>query len=266
MSASPVVATAPAAGSALSSPGPARRLSLLLWDIDGTVAETEHDGHRVAFNRAFGDEGLNWVWDEARYAQLLHVTGGRERLLADMATRPDTPPDAEGRERLARHLHAAKNRWYAQLVEDGQVQARPGVLALMHEAAANGVRQGIATTTSRANVEALMARLLGPAWAQVFSVVLCGEDTQRKKPDPEVYQLALARLGVPADEALAIEDSTPGVRAARGAELAVVLRPSRYFPPAFDAAPDLMLLSGGAELAWPQVDAWFRDRRPGEGP
>lgn len=253
-------AAAPASAWAPASPSSSRRLSLLLWDIDGTVAETEHDGHRVAFNRAFADEGLDWVWDEARYGQLLHVTGGRERLLADMATRADAPPEGEARERLARLLHSAKNRWYAQLVEDGQVQARPGVLALMHEAAANGVRQGIATTTSRANVQALMARLLGPSWPQWFSVVLCGEDTQRKKPDPEVYQLALARLGVPADEALAIEDSTPGVRAARGAGLAVVLRPSRYFPPAFEAAADLLLLAEGAELGWPGVDAWFRGR------
>ena len=259
----PPVAAAPAAGSL--SPSPARRLSLLLWDIDGTVAETEHDGHRVAFNRAFADEGLGWVWDEARYGQLLHVTGGRERLLADLATRPDAPPDDEARERLARQLHAAKNRWYAQLVEDGQVQARPGVLALMHEAAANGVRQGIATTTSRSNVQALMSRLLGPAWAQWFSVVLCGEDTQRKKPDPEVYQLALKALKVPASEAMAIEDSTPGVRAARGAGLAVVLRPSRYFPPAFEAASDLLLLTEGAELAWPVLDTWFSGRPSGEG-
>lgn len=264
MSVSPRV-VAVAAGASRTSSEPARRLRLLLWDIDGTVAETEHDGHRVAFNRAFDDEGLDWQWDEARYAQLLRVTGGRERLLADMTTRPDAPPEADERERLARHLHTAKNRWYARLVDEGQVQARPGVLALMHEAADNGVRQGIATTTSRANVEALMARLLGPAWTQWFSVVLCGEDTQRKKPDPEVYQLALARLGVPPDEALAIEDSTPGVRAARGAGLAVVLRPSRYFPPAFPAAPDLLLLSEGAELAWPRVDAWFRDRTPGDG-
>jgi HAD superfamily hydrolase (TIGR01509 family) len=259
----PAASTAPVDGLALLSPSPGRRLSLLLWDIDGTVAETEHDGHRVAFNRAFGDAGLGWVWDEARYAQLLHVTGGRERLLADMATRPDALPDADVRERLARHLHAAKNRWYAQLVEDDQVQARPGVLALMHDAAANGVRQGIATTTSRANVEALMARLLGPTWAQSFSVVLCGEDTRRKKPDPEVYQLALARLGVPVDEALAIEDSTPGVRAARGAGLAVVLRPSRYFPPDFETAPDLLLVPEGAEFSWPSMEVWFRDRALG---
>jgi len=205
-------------------------LKALLWDVDGTIAETERDGHRVAFNLAFAELGLDWGWDERRYGELLHVTGGRERLLADMATRSDAPASATERETLALRLHAAKNRHYAALVDQGRIEARPGVLGLMREAAAAGLRQAIVTTTSRANVDALMPRLLGEDWRALFEVVLCGEDVARKKPDPEVYDRAIARLRLDPAQTLAIEDSTPGGQAAQAAAVPVMLRPSVYFP------------------------------------
>jgi len=205
-------------------------LKALLWDVDGTLAETERDGHRVAFNLAFAEAGLNWGWTEPRYAELLRVTGGRERILADMATRPDAPSGNLVRDALARQLHARKNHFYAEQVAQGRVLARPGVVALIREAAAAGLVQAIVTTTSRSNVQALLPTLLGPHWAACFSAVLCGEDTERKKPDPEVYTLALQRLGLAPNEALAIEDSTPGATAAHAAGVPLVLRPSVYFP------------------------------------
>ncbi|TDM05484.1 MAG: haloacid dehalogenase [Ideonella sp. MAG2] len=215
----------------------------LLWDVDGTIAETERDGHRVAFNLAFAQAGLNWGWDERRYGELLHITGGRERILADMAQRDDVPRDPVAREELALRLHRLKNQRYAALVNDGHIQARPGVLGLMREARSAGVRQGIATTTSRSNVQALLERMLGAQWQSWFEVVVCGEDTQRKKPDPEVYVLALKKLSLEPHQALAIEDSTPGVLAARAAGLAVWWRPSMYFadlPEDLKASPGVL--------------------------
>lgn len=205
-------------------------LRALLWDVDGTVAETERDGHRVAFNEAFELAGLPWHWDVAHYGHLLEVTGGRERLLADMAGRADAPLRAEGREALAAQLHALKNQRYARLVEAGGIRARPGVQAVMRAAREAGLRQAIVTTTSRSNVQALLGRLIGADWAGGFEAVLCGEDTQRKKPDPEVYELALQRLDLAPTQALAIEDSTPGARAASAAGVPLLLRPSVYFP------------------------------------
>lgn len=205
-------------------------LQCLLWDVDGTIAETERDGHRVAFNQAFALAGLDWGWDERRYGELLHITGGRERILADMASRDDVPRDPVAREEMAARLHQLKNKRYAALVDAGHIQPRPGVLALMREARAAGVRQGIATTTSRSNVAALLGRMLGPQWASWFEVVVCGEDVQRKKPDPEVYRQALQQLGLGAHQAVALEDSGPGVAAAVAAGLAVWWRPSVYFP------------------------------------
>jgi HAD superfamily hydrolase (TIGR01509 family) len=215
-------------------------LRLVMWDVDGTVAETEEAGHRVAFNQAFEAAGLPWRWDVARYGELLKVTGGRERLLRDMQDRPDAPAEHAERDALARRLHAAKNAHYAAIVREGRVPARPGVLRLMDELAAAGVAQAIVTTTSRANVDALFPTLLGARWLERFATVVCAEDAPLKKPHPQAYGLALQRTGVAAAQALAIEDSPNGLEAARAAGVGCVITRSLYFAQArFDAA-DLM--------------------------
>ena len=213
----------------------------LLWDVDGTLAETERDGHRVAFNQAFAAAGLPWAWDVEHYGRLLAVTGGRERLLADFALRADAPADAAEREALARRLHVAKNAAYAGLVDDGCVALRPGVAELMDDCRRRGLRMAIATTTSRANVDALLRAQLGARWATAFDAVVCGEDVARKKPDPSVYVQALRGLGVDSAQALAIEDSPAGVAAARGAGIATLVTRSVYFA---DAAVPGALATG----------------------
>ena len=204
------------------------KLKALLWDVDGTLAETERDGHRVAFNQAFEACGVPWRWDEARYGDLLRITGGRERLLFDMNTRADAPALAE-REAVARAIHAKKNAVYAELVRSVGIPLRDGVLALMQQCRERGVRLGLATTTSRSNVDALLRMHLGPRWAEWFAVTVCGEDVQRKKPDPEVYVKALRALAVGPLEAVAIEDAPGGLAAARAADIPVVVTRSFYF-------------------------------------
>jgi len=204
-------------------------LKAILWDVDGTLAETERDGHRVAFNRAFESLGLPWRWDVARYGELLRVSGGRERLLHDMADRTDAPVLAGERLALARCIHERKNAHYAGLVAAGAVVLRPGVRGLLRAIGQRGLRMGIASTTSRSNVDALLRAQIGDDWAREFAVVVCGEDTQRKKPDPEVYQRALDALGIRALEALAIEDSPGGAAAARAADVPVLVARSAYF-------------------------------------
>jgi len=203
-------------------------LKALLWDVDGTLAETERDGHRVAFNRAFEASGVPWRWDEAHYGELLRITGGRERLMFDMNRRADAPALAE-RDAVARAIHAKKNAFYAELVHSAGIPLRDGVLALMQQCRERGVKMGIATTTSRSNVEALLRVHLGARWAEWFAVAVCGEDVQRKKPDPEVYLKALRTLGIGPLEAVAIEDAPGGVAAARAADIPVVVTRSAYF-------------------------------------
>ncbi|MBL8289113.1 MAG: HAD-IA family hydrolase [Rubrivivax sp.] len=218
-------------------------LRALLWDVDGTLAESERDGHRVAFNQAFEAMQLPWRWSAAHYGTLLRVTGGRERLLADMAGRADAPALAVEREALARELHRRKNAAYAELVRAGAVPLRPGVRELIEEAAAAGLAQAVVTTTSRANVQALLKRHFGGSPCGPFDLVLCGEDVAAKKPDPEVYLRALAALRLRPPEALAIEDSPGGVAAARAAQVPVVVVRSEYF--AADTVEDAVAIGPG---------------------
>ena len=204
-------------------------LKALLWDVDGTLAETERDGHRVAFNRAFEACGLPWQWSVERYGELLAVTGGRERLMHDMTTRLDAPTLHDEREALARRVHQRKNALYAEFVSSHGIPLRPGVRELMEQCRTRGIRMAITTTTSKGNVDALLRAHLGAAWAGWFSALVCGDDVARKKPDPEVYVQALKRLGLGPLDTVAIEDSPGGVASARAADVPVVVTRSVYF-------------------------------------
>lgn len=202
----------------------------LLWDVDGTLAETERDGHRVAFNAAFAATGVPWRWDERTYGELLQITGGRERLLYDMQRQPQAPAEPQARTALAADLHRRKNEYYLSIVRDHRVQLRAGVLALLADCAQAGVRSGIVTTTSRCNVEALLEQHLGRDWTASFAAVICAEQASHKKPDPQAYIMALETLQLSADEAIAIEDAPAGVEAAQRAGLPVIVTHSHYFP------------------------------------
>ncbi len=204
-------------------------IKALLWDVDGTLSETERDGHRVAFNQAFADFGLPWHWTDERYGELLAIAGGRERLLREMSERHDAPAQAGARDALAHRLHARKNERYAQLLATRPLALRGGVAALVDECLARDVRLGIATTTSRANMEVLLRGHWGEDWSRRFDVVVCGEDVQSKKPDPEVFVRALLALRVVPGDVVAIEDSPAGVAAARAVDIPVIVTRSAYF-------------------------------------
>lgn len=197
-------------------------LHAVIFDVDGTLVDSERDGHRVAFNRAFAEAGLPDRWDPPTYGRLLTVTGGQRRLDAYLAARG--VPEAE-RAVLVPRLHRRKTELFLDLVADGAVPARPGVAALLDALDAAGVPMAVATTGSRRWVVPLLERHFGP---DRFRVVVTGDDVTRRKPDPEAYRVALARLDVPAAGAVAVEDSGNGVRAALAAGAAVVVVTNDY--------------------------------------
>lgn len=201
-------------------------LRALIFDVDGTLAETE-EAHRAAFNRTFADFGLPWQWDQTLYRALLKVSGGKERIRAFVA---DHDPDRldEGLGALIVKLHARKTEHYTAAVSTGAVPFRPGVRRLINEARALGLRLAIATTTSTANVTALLDGATGGDGHAWFETLCCAEDAPVKKPDPQVYNVALSRLNLRPHQALALEDSPNGVQAARAAGIPVVVSEGVY--------------------------------------
>ncbi|MBL8403166.1 MAG: HAD family hydrolase [Dechloromonas sp.] len=203
-------------------------IQALIFDVDGTLAETERDGHRPAFNAAFAELGLDWRWDETRYGELLAITGGKERM-RHYAQRYD--PDIAARpylDTLIKRLHAAKTAHYVRLVGEGRLVLRPGVAELIAEARAAGIRLAIATTTSPENVSALLDASLAPGSSDWFEVIGAGDVVAAKKPAPDIYRWVLERLALPPGACLAIEDSENGLRAALGAGLCCAVTVGEY--------------------------------------
>ena len=202
-----------------------RRAAALIFDVDGTLAETE-ELHRQAFNHAFARHGLDWQWDRAVYKELLRVTGGKERMRAYHARLPIAPPlsDAD-----IAALHRVKTAHYAELVETGCCRLRPGVIELLAAAKTRGQRLAIATTTSHGNIDALLSQALGARWAAGFDAIVAGDDVRHKKPAPDVYLETLARLKLGATDCIAIEDSANGLIAASRAGIPVLITRSMFF-------------------------------------
>lgn len=199
-------------------------LRALIFDVDGTLAESERDGHRVAFNLAFDDLGVPWHWDVATYGRLLAVTGGKERMTAYWRERETGVPD----DALIRRIHRRKTEIYGDIVAAGGLALRPGIARLLAQARACGLRLAIATTTSPENVDALLRVALGADAARLFDVVGAGDVVPTKKPAPDIYDWVLAQLRLAPSRCVAFEDSAPGLAAARGADLATVITAGEY--------------------------------------
>ncbi len=202
-------------------------LRALLFDVDGTLAETE-EVHRRAFNEAFRAFDLDWSWDRALYGELLKVTGGRERMRhfaqlrqLPIAEDPDFPD-------LVRRIHQWKTRRYGELLADGEVSLNPGVERLLREARDADLLLAIATTTTPENVEALLIPALGAGAMDWFAAIGAGDMVPQKKPAPDIYHWVMDELEVSADTCLAFEDSANGVRSALAAALPVLVTPGIY--------------------------------------
>jgi len=196
----------------------------LLFDFDGTIAETERHGHRVAYNAAFAELGLPWFWDEALYAQLVAIGGGRERIIVYLDRYRPAGWQRDDRATLIEAIHAAKVRIFGTLV--ASIELRPGVRRLAREARAGGTRLAIVTAAGPASVAALLAR--DPELRDAFELVVAGSAVTRKKPAPDGYLHAVERLGADPRRCLAIEDSAIGLQAARAAGITTLVTVSDF--------------------------------------
>ncbi len=230
-------------------------LKAVLFDVDGTIAETE-EFHRRAFNEAFCAHGLGVSWSVPKYRELLQVTGGKERLRSYF--------DAQGVQadpQQIASLHKYKNERYASMLQSGGVQLRPGVRRLMAEAQAGALALGIATTTSAENLDALLGPLLGPQWTRQFACVVAGDQVAHKKPAPDVYLACLRALDIDPGEAIALEDSAAGVAAAQAAGIAVLVTPGLYTAEADFSHADAVVPSlGEPQMPWDEEVAGFERR------
>ncbi len=202
-------------------------LQALIFDVDGTLANTERDGHLVAFNLAFEELGLDWVWSNELYHELLDVTGGQLRIKYYLKKyNPDFMHD--DLDSFVASIHALKTKIYVRLMDEGAVPLRPGVERLFHEARAAGLRLAIATTTTPANVDALIANTLGREALDWFEVIGAGNVVPNLKPAGDIYHWVLEQMNLDPKNAIAFEDSHNGIVSATDANLKTLITTNEY--------------------------------------
>lgn len=230
-------------------------LRALIFDVDGTLANTERDGHRPAFNAAFEDVGLPWHWDEEFYGSLLEIAGGRERIRHyaehhDPATfqRPDF-------DELLQRIHEIKTRHYQRLLGDGTILLHAELGPLICDARTDGLRLAIASSSKRENVVGLLKANLGPEADTWFDVIATGDKAAKKKPAPDIYLWTLKELGLPAEDCLAFEDSAHGLAASLAAGIPTIVTVSDYTAnDAFEGAR--MVLPQEQSISLEQLRLW----------
>jgi HAD superfamily hydrolase (TIGR01509 family) len=201
-------------------------IKALIFDQDGVIIDTERDGHRVAFNQTFKDFGYDFEWSVQEYHELLQVAGGKERMRHYLHTKGfgvGVPPEKE--DELIKDMHKKKTATFVELIESGKLPLRPGVKRLMQEAMDQGLTVGICTTSNERAARAVAYNILQDI---KFDFVLAGDVVSKKKPDPEIYNLALEKTGLKPEQCIVVEDSRNGVLAAKAAGMHVVATTNVY--------------------------------------
>ncbi len=203
----------------------------LIFDCDGVLADTERDGHRVAFNETFAEVGLPVRWSVEEYGVKLKISGGKERMASlltdDFVRANDLPTDPERQKELIADWHRRKTARYKAMVSAGELPARPGIARIVNDALAAGWTLAVASTSAEESVRAVHEHAVGGAAAERFEV-FAGDIVPAKKPDPAIYALAMQRLAIGPDDGIVIEDSRNGLLAAVGAGLRCVVTLSSY--------------------------------------
>jgi HAD superfamily hydrolase (TIGR01509 family) len=202
-------------------------MKALIFDCDGVLADTERDGHRVAFNRAFKARGYDFAWSVDQYGELLAIAGGKERM-QHFFDRFGWPAGVSDHAALIKELHREKTDLFMEIIRTGQLPLRPGVARLVDEALAAGILLAVCSTSNERAVTLLVERMLGSARLNRFAAILAGDIVSNKKPSPEIYRLAADRLGVPPGECVVVEDSRNGLLAAKAAGMRCLITTNGY--------------------------------------
>lgn len=231
------------------------QLKALIFDVDGTLSDTERDGHRIAFNRAFADASLDWCWDIETYGTLLKVTGGKERIryfIVKFQPVFSVPVDLDG---FIKDLHQSKTNHYVALLKSGAIPLRPGVERLLTEARSANLRLGIATTTTPENVTTLLNATLGAQSIDWFDVIAAGDVVPDKKPAPDIFQYALNAMDLSAGDCMAFEDSENGLLSSLHAGLRTIVTVNGYTRnDNFDGAVVVLDQLGEPDAAFTVID------------
>lgn len=202
------------------------KLKALIFDVDGTLAETERDAHRIAFNETFAAHELGWDWSVKLYGDLLAVTGGKERM--KFYAKQYHPSDPPLTDQYIAELHKDKTARYNAMLVNNPIPLRPGVRRIIEEARAEGIRLAISTTTSPKNVSSLLENSLTADAMSWFEVVAAGDIVEAKKPASDIYDYALKELKLKPEECFAFEDSGNGIRSALGANIPTIITVNDY--------------------------------------
>jgi HAD superfamily hydrolase (TIGR01509 family) len=201
------------------------QLQALIFDVDGTLANTERDGHRIAFNHAFAEQGLDWHWSVELYGELLNVTGGKERIKYYLDRFQPNLSQVDNVSDFIVSLHQLKNQYYQTLLKQGAIPLRPGVKRIITEAKERGIRLAIATTSTLPNVITLLEKAIDPNW---FEIIAAGDIVPQKKPAPDIYVYVLEQMNLAAENCLVFEDSHHGLQAATQAGLKTIVTVNNY--------------------------------------
>ena len=202
-------------------------MKALIFDCDGVLVDTERDGHRIAFNRAFAEKGYTCEWDVELYGELLKISGGKERMKHYFNT-TQWPDDISDQDALIKELHKLKTDLFMHIIESGELPLRPGVARLVDEAIADGMNLAVCSTSNERSVNLIVETLLGNERKAKFNAILAGDIVSKKKPDPEIYNLALERLNLQPHECVVVEDSRNGLLAAKAAGMHCIVTTNGY--------------------------------------
>jgi HAD superfamily hydrolase (TIGR01509 family) len=202
------------------------KIKAVFFDQDGVIIDTEKDGHRVSFNMTFKEFGFTDEWSVDYYHDLLQIAGGKERMKHHLQTRGFSKPvPPQEVDELIKAMHKRKTALFVDLIETGKLPLRPGIHRFMKEAMEAGLKVGVCTTSNEQAAKAITEKILSDV---KFDIVLAGDVVRNKKPDPEIYNLALSRTGLKPDEVMVVEDSKNGVIAAKAAHTNVIVTTNSY--------------------------------------